>query len=257
MAAAGYADTNIDWRVLSHWLCAGSAGGEPPLWLGNEPQSPTIVLRLQGTSCMVLGSDGDLQAAFTDLRKLRTKIPAGDRFQLGRVSAEVRNTALRAGFADHSSQRQPHYSAHAWYVEGEPRFAELVRHDCRIVEGTELLPLFLQADPQEDEPYIRACLEHGPSFVCEVQGRPVCWSCTHLGGAMARIFTLPEHRGRGYGKSLTASQVDDTLRHRGIAVASVSVDNPASSRMLEALGAHHLPQPLTWSDMLWPDEDLV
>jgi GNAT superfamily N-acetyltransferase len=194
---------------------------------------------------------GNLARAFEQLARLPL-ICEETRFDLGRVSLSIRDAALAAGFTDDPGAEQPHYSAHAWYIEGEPRFGGHVNHPCEVIEGTELLPLFMGADANEDKRYIRACLERQPSYVCKVAGEPVCWSCTHLGGAMGRIFTLPEHRGQGYGKSLTAFQVDDTLCRRGIAVASVSVANPASARLLTALGAQHLPEPLTWSHMRWP-----
>jgi predicted GNAT family acetyltransferase len=114
-----------------------------------------------------------------------------------------------------------------------------------------LEPLFREGNERDEGPYVRACLEQGPSIVVEIGGQPVSWSLTHLGGAVGRIYTPPEHRGKGYGKSLTALHVDVLLGLRGIAVASVRVDNAASYRMFQALGAHHIRGPMTWSTLLW------
>jgi GNAT superfamily N-acetyltransferase len=251
---------SLSWRVLGHWLSAESAEGAPVVWLTDDLGKPALLIRLAGASCMALNHHGDMTAGLADL--LNGRIEGGSFqpavnscFKLGRVDRFVREAALQAGFLDVEDQEQPHYSAHAWYVEGPARFSEHVRHPCRRCEGPELSPLFAEADPDEDVGYIAACLAVGPSFVCEDNVEPVCWSCTHLGGAMGRIFTPPEYRGRGYGKSLTAFQVDHMLASKGIAVASVSIENPASHKLLLALGAHHLPEPLTWSDMRWPSEN--
>jgi ribosomal protein S18 acetylase RimI-like enzyme len=247
---ANKAELSLEWRVLGHWLRAPGTPMAPVLWLADNPCDPQVVLRVQGSSCMALGDPG---AAADALRWLSLNCErAGPEFELGRVNPRIREAALKAGLLDVPAEPQPHYSAHAWYIEGPPRFGYRVRHPCRVAQGVELLKLFLIVDEREDELYLRACLEQGPSYVCEVRGEAVCWSLTHLGGAMGRIFTPPQHRGCGFGKSLTAFQVDDTLRGCGIAVASVSVDNPASYRLLQALGAEHLPEELTWSHMLWP-----
>jgi hypothetical protein len=255
-------------RVMAHWLCQGAATGVPqPRWFAQDPSAPSALMRLHGSDCMLLGPPLAVKSALRDVYEGRWEskalwpdheteqrwLAAGRRtFQLSRVPLAVLNAARAVGFRDVPEGKQPSYSAHAWYVTGQPRFQDYVRHPCRTVTGEELLPLFEGSGEEDDIPYLKACLAGGPSFVCEIDGKPVCWSCTHLGGAMGRIYTPPEYRGRGYGKSLTAFQVEAMLHSTGMAVASVSINNPASYRMLQALGAKHLRGPMTWSALQWP-----
>ena len=69
--------------------------------------------------------------------------------------------------------------------------------------------------------------------------------------APLRAELLTADQTEQHGKSLTAFQVDSMLARQGIAVASVSLDNPASYRMLQALGAEHLDEAMTWNEMGW------
>jgi hypothetical protein len=173
--------------------------------------------------------------------------------QLGRVDYSTLHSARALGWTDPPGQPQPYYCAHAWYITGQPRFADRVRHACRAVEGEELFGLFLEDNARNEEAYLRACLREGPSFVCEVDGQPVSWSLTHLGGAIGRIYTPPPHRGKGYAGSLIALQVDTLLARQGMAVGSVRVDNAGSYRIFQGLEGRHIRGPMTWSTLLWPD----
>ena len=237
-------------------------------WFANDLQSPAAVMRIDSAEIMLLGPAYAARAAFCDLLDGRlTGAPwpdstceavwrqrGGRIIELGRVTRRSLAIARELGFRDPPGEAQPHYEAHAWYITGRPRFSGRIRHQCRVARGTELLPLF-EPDPTDprDPDYIRSCLEAGPSFVCEEQGQPVSWSLTNLGGAMARIFTPPQHRGKGYASSLAALQVDCMLAMQGLAVASVRVDNIGSYRIFEGLGARHIRGPLTWSRLLLPD----
>lgn len=172
--------------------------------------------------------------------------------------------ALEAGFrpwwprrwdAAKRERKQRTGDARTWHLAGEPRFAHLVKHKCRVLEGSaELLPLIRQGvDYGEDaKSYLHACLLLGPSFVCEVKGEPVCWAATHMGGTMGMIYTPPEHRRQGYAQSLAAFQIDHMLRREGIAVAHVVVGNTPSERMMESLGAQHSPGAFVWRALWWP-----
>lgn len=145
--------------------------------------------------------------------------------------------------------------AYQWHWLGEPRFAALVRHDCRAVHGVELLELMKLAvhyDPEGH--YIRRCLEHGPSFVLEEGGEPMCWSCTHMNGTMGMIYTPDEHRRHGYAQSLAAFQIDHMLRRDGIAVCHVIDYNVASMALCAKLGAQFTPEPLVWRVLWWPGQ---
>ncbi len=145
--------------------------------------------------------------------------------------------------------------ARTWYVTGKPRFKKRIKHFCRVIERSdELLPLIIKGVEYGEgaKDYLRACLLLGPSFVCEVDGKPVCWSGTHLSGTMGMIYTPPEHRRKGYAESLSAFQIDYMLEHYRIAVAHVVYGNRASERLLQSFGAVHSPGTITWRTLNWP-----
>jgi hypothetical protein len=75
---------------------------------------------------------------------------------LGRVPPSTRRIAHELGFRDVDAG-QPNYSAHAWYLTGKPRFAVRVKHPCRVVNGDELLPLFLRGVAREELTCASSC----------------------------------------------------------------------------------------------------
>lgn len=250
------------------WLVQCGPPGFPPVrWFADDEADPQAVLRLKGFECMVHGKAPAVASALADLRDLRLQGASpwpdaaaeadwaryGRRvLNLGRVPPSTRRIAQELGFRDIDAG-QPNYVAQAWYLTGPPRFAERVRHPCRVVENDALLPLFLRGGVDAwEEAYLRFALQNGPSVVCEIDGEPVSWSLTHHGGALGRIYTPKEHRGKGYASSLTALHVDTLLARQGLAAASISVLNPASYRIMLGLGAKHIRGPMTWSEMEWP-----
>lgn len=263
-----WAGRSVARRVPACWLVQGGPPGFPPVrWFTDNEAAPQAVLRLEGYECMVHGQSVAVASALANLRDLRLQgfSPWPDSaaeadwercgrrvLNLGRVPPSTRKIAHRLGFRDIDAE-QPNYVAHAWYLTGKPRFAERVRHPWRIVEGDELLPLFLRGGVDErEEAYLSFALNAGPSFVCEVEGQAVSWSLTHHGGAVGRIYTPKDQRGRGYASSLTALQADTLLARQGLVAGSVSVKNPASYRIFMGLGAKHIRGPMTWSEMAWP-----
>ena len=145
--------------------------------------------------------------------------------------------------------------AYFYYIDGAPRFASEVRHPCRIAHGQELFELMCQGtDYDESGTYTRACLEQHPSFVCEVGGEPVCWSCLHVGGALGMIYTPPEHRRHGYARSLAAFQVDYVLGEGEIAWCAILGVNRPSQGMVESLGAKRMEGRMYWRRYEIPPE---
>jgi GNAT superfamily N-acetyltransferase len=164
--------------------------------------------------------------------------------------------AVMAGFeADQATDKHLLGTvAYQWDWHGEPRYGHLVEHPCRLVEGQELFELMRRGvhyDPEGS--YIRMCLEANPSFVCEVDGQPVCWSCMHLNGSMGMIYTPEEHRRKGYARSLAAFQLDYVLGREGFACCHVIDFNTASMQLCARLGATCREEPLVWRMVYWPD----
>ncbi len=53
---------------------------------------------------------------------------------------------------------------------------------------------------------IRNMLAHLPSCcVLDAEGKPVSWILTYASCAMGMLYTLPEHRGKGYAKVLVST----------------------------------------------------
>lgn len=160
-----------------------------------------------------------------------------------------------AGFEQDLGEHHHQRHAFMWVIEGEPRYADMVQHPCRLGDGEELWEELRQGigyDP--DGEYIKMCLRRGPSFVCEVDGKKVCWANTHLSGTMGMIYTPPEFRRHGYAKSLAAFQVDHMLQEYGVACGHVVSTNIASQGLMMSLNARRIHEPLTWRTMYWPGE---
>ena len=268
---ARWGGDDISRKVLGLWLREAGPPQHPAVrWFADNSDEPAVILRMMDTDCMIQGPPDAVEQACTDLAlgHLQADRPwpdegteaawqreGGRLLHLGRVPTSTLASFKRLGFTDWQDEVQPYYQALAWQLTGPPRFAERVRHACRIAGALELLPLYAEGnDDSWDVDYIRACLLHGPSFVCEVDGEPVSWSLTNLGGAMARVFTPPEHRGKGYASSLAALQVDTMLAMQGLAAASVRLDNEGSYRIFQGLGAEPLEEVQTWSNLEWPGE---
>jgi GNAT superfamily N-acetyltransferase len=160
---------------------------------------------------------------------------------------------MSAGFESQDDNHAHH--AYLWTIEGEPRFSHLVKHPCRLGEGEELWEHLRKGIAYDEEgEYVRSCIQRGPSFVCEVGGEKVCWSATHMNGTMAMIYTPPEHRRKGYAKSLAAFQIDYMLREHGVACAHVISTNVESARMMEFFGARRIHEPCVWRVIYYPGE---
>lgn len=256
-------------NLLPMWL-----GWEPPEiprhWFCDNPDSPELVLACVSTGVVVLSGGGDVRQALRDLlagnldppdswpdnaanQKWTADQNTGRRIELSGHGIQVIEEALKLGFTDLTEERE---KAGGYYLEfsGKPRFSQLVQHACRVVNrGLELLELMKQATEYDKSgEYTTLCLENGPSFVCEVDGEPVSWSCTHLNGMMGMIYTPKKLRRRGYARSLAAFQTDYMLRHHGLAACIVLAYNEPSLEMMAALGARQLKPPMYWRTLEWP-----
>lgn len=262
-------------HVLVNFLNREAEGLRPPRLFTDDPAGPSILVAVHGARVCFHGP----RAAFRGLmrcllRHLPDTIPgwpdrcarlewqqseaAGRPFlYLAGSYASYREELARLGFvpnAEDMVRRRPHFY---YWLSGEPQCARFVQHPCRLGVGQELHSLLLTGiGYDETGAYTRACLEQGPSVICELRhaGRviPVCWSATHLSGAIGMIHTPPRFRGRGYGSSLTAFHTDVMLARDGIAFAQVRWDNYNSQRMFDKLGYRRTREPITGAAFYWP-----
>ena len=227
---------------------------------------PQVVALHHGAHFFMLGEQAAFPAVLVDLYHGRIQQDSGwpdagayahwDALGKRHLSLELPGmqpyeTARSLGFHVEERYREA-TGAYFYYTSGEPRFAAEVKHDCRVVEGLELYELMRTGvDYDREGTYIKRCLEAGPSFVCEANGEPVCWSCTHLNRCLGMIYTPLQHRRKGYAHSLAAFQIDAMLRLDGAANCYVLAWNMASQGMLDALGITRCPSPLVWRTVFW------
>jgi len=243
--------------------------GQPVFALADEAANPGALLVYSGMRAKAYGRDEPLKRLVDDLLNERIEQPPpwpGSELQgawedegsrillLHQVRESVWRQFLAGGF-ELAPHRKNTENAYLFHIEGQPRFAELVKHPCRLGQGLELHDLIRQGiDYDQTGERTRRSLELEPSFVCEVGGAPVCWSATHVGGMMGMIYTPPEHRRRGYARSLAAFQIDYMLRRDGCACALVLEGNTASEELLMSFGAERLNERLGWRTIRWPDQ---
>lgn len=233
---------------------------------GDDPQHPAILLAHYKGSLMVVGDPGLYLQVWRDIFK--GELSDGSLWQSevaivdeeksqGRRTLFCNTTPLAfweaAAQAGLILQEATHGFARLWYLEGGPRFAQLVKHPCRLGVGEELVDLLVQGiSYDEDGYYVRQCVKHGPSFVSEIEGEPVCWSGTHLTGTLAMVYTPEQHRRKGYARSLGAFHIDYVLRQQGLAVCHVIEGNSASEKMMASFGFSVVDDPLVWRNVYWP-----
>ncbi len=275
--AAGY--------TLRNFCRLRNAEGEAPILLVDDPETPSILAAHSDSAFMLRALSPDGYPRLLG-HLLRGEVlqdagwpdPAlaaawahregrGPYLFLDSCPVEAFRAGIDAGFipALPDGATEPDFTgAHILYWLGRPQLVRHVRHSCRLGRGLELFELLRSGvgyDPEGG--YVRECLARGPSFVCEVDGQPVSWSCTHLNGSMGMIYTPEQHRRKGYGTSLSAFQIDhmlarDELSRSGIASGGIAQchvveTNTASLGMLAGLGARISDDhKVLWRVLRWP-----
>ncbi|MEP0813664.1 MAG: hypothetical protein HRF49_03240 [bacterium] len=265
----------IERSLVSYFTAKHEAG--VPIALVDDPQNPRVLFGHLGGWCRLAASDPSVwPSVMEDLFRERVEQsppwpdPAlvhdwenprndgetsnGERgLFLDQAPLPAWEAAIAAGFQATGDEEDNRNTAHIWAITGEPRFAHLVKHPCRLGKGHELKELLMQGIHYDEKgEYTARCLDAGPSFVCEVDGLPVCWSCTHLSGAMGMIYTPEEHRRKGYARSLAAFQIDTMLAMHGIAFCHILDWNTASQELVKGFGAEPNDEPLVWRGVAWP-----
>jgi len=269
-AVARLAGSDTRWFAFRNFCRRHDAEPEINV-LADDPADPHVLVAYAGTGFMFCGEIRAFGPMMIDLlngdvdvdggwQSERLEINWGEHGQgghgifLNTAPYAVWRAGVLAGFEPNPDDSAGQV-AYQWNWTGEPRFSHLVRHPCRVVHGLELFELMKRAVHYDPEgKYIRQCLENGPSFVCEVDGEPKCWSCVHLNGTMGMIFTPDELRRHGYARSLGAFQLDYMLEHYGFAACHIIDFNTPSMNLVASLGAEITPEPVVWRVLWWPGE---
>lgn len=93
------------------------------------------------------------------------------------------------------------------------------------------------------------------SCITDKHGQPLAWILMYDYCAMGLLYTLPEHRGKGYTKVLISSMVKQ-IRAQGYPVYSyIEVDNDVSYRLFTKLGFINDPSyKAAWFEIISPTE---
>jgi ribosomal protein S18 acetylase RimI-like enzyme len=266
-ALAGISASAAERMLLTSFQVRHADVGTRVISLVDDHASPRALLVHAGLACKVHAEAEALEPLVADVlaQRIEQQPPWPDEDLRG-AWAEAGRSRLRLVHARESiwqafvsggfeliEDRRNFENAWLFHIEGQPRLADQVRHPCRLGRGLELHELIRRGiDYDESGERSRRSLELEPSFVCEVDDEPVCWSATHVGGVMGMIYTPPEHRRRGYARSLAAFQIDHMLARDGIACAMVLEDNTASQRLLESFGAERQAERVGWRLVGWP-----
>lgn len=267
-ALGGITENPAERMMLSGFLARHAVVGTRVIALVDDPASPRALLVHAGLACRVFAGAEALQPLVADVlnQQIEQQPPWPDddlraawdeaarpQVRLHQARESVWRAFVSGGF-ELIADRRNFENAWLFHLTGEPRFSHLARHPCRLGRGLELHELIRRGiDYDQTGERSRRSLELEPSFVCEVDGQPVCWSATHVGGMMGMIYTPLEHRRRGYARSLAAFQIDHMLRRDGIACALVLEDNIPSQRLLESFGAERMEERVGWRLVGWPD----
>jgi 8-oxo-dGTP diphosphatase len=168
--------------------------------------------------------------------ELLRALPGQEEFRFGAVAAWIRDRIARDW---EITWENPCW---LYYLEPDSLREELVQHEVSPLRPEDA-PLVNRCWEHEDEEtlgYVRWRIESGPScaiFTGEGRSRrPLSWVLTHRDGAMGMMFTLPEARRRGYGRSVTIALAREILRRGRIPFLYTFHSNLPAQRMVEKLG---------------------
>ncbi|XP_029963246.1 glycine N-acyltransferase-like protein 3 [Salarias fasciatus] len=90
---------------------------------------------------------------------------------------------------------------------------------------------------QQGYNYIRHLISNFPSCcIMDEHGQPVSWIMVYDYGALGVLYTLPEHRGKGYAKVLISTLAKNLLAERHPVYCCIEEDNSLSYKLFKNLG---------------------
>ncbi|KAM4598853.1 glycine-N-acyltransferase-like protein 3 isoform 2-T2 [Fundulus diaphanus] len=85
--------------------------------------------------------------------------------------------------------------------------------------------------------------------VLDAEGKPVSWILTYVSGAIGMLYTLPEHRGKGYAKVLISSMAKKFFGHGYPVFCFIEEENLVSYQLFKSMGLSEDPSyRATWSE---------
>lgn len=78
---------------------------------------------------------------------------------------------------------------------------------------------------------VRRCLDRHPSAALYIDGKPVCWCLLHLEQSLGMLYTLPEHRHKGYALRVMTALCNKVIASGNTPFAYIIKDNVASQNL--------------------------
>ena len=78
---------------------------------------------------------------------------------------------------------------------------------------------------------IEQCLAIHPSAAVYLDGEPICWCLLHLEKSLGMLYTLPEHRHKGYALEVMTALTNYVIERGDVPYAYIVKDNVASQNL--------------------------
>ncbi|MFQ5914326.1 MAG: GNAT family N-acetyltransferase [Nitrospinota bacterium] len=88
----------------------------------------------------------------------------------------------------------------------------------------------------EDESYPLSRIEGSPTTCIRIGGQPVAWALVHYDGSIGMVYTLEEHRRKGYARAVVSALVEERFRSGRAPFCFIVDGNQASVRLFQGLG---------------------
>lgn len=126
------------------------------------------------------------------------------------------------------------------YLEKEMTLDVLKESDLEVVNA------YYTYKDEESLAYLRSCILKNPSSVIrDANGSPVSWALLREDGSLGVMYTLKEHRNKGYALDVSEDLIVKTLKKGYVPYVHIRVENEASIALAKRLGM------VIWGEVLW------
>ncbi len=99
---------------------------------------------------------------------------------------------------------------------------------------------------------IKECIANRPSCAVYVDEKPVCWCLTHFENSLGMLYTLPEHRRKGYALEVMTCITNKLIAQGDIPYAYIVKGNSASELLAPKYNLQYVCD-VTWLGVFLPE----
>ncbi len=208
-------------------------------YFGQQPQSLILQGYCQFAPQVTVYNDGDNYALTTNIRgSNHCCIFSSDQHFVQQMVDNLHGVWEFSGVptfvTDMVKQRYPliwetHCYLYCW--NGKP--IDHPQGDIRAVEPTLAQQISDGTHYHADVEEIKQCLAMHPSSALYVDNTPVCWCIMHWEQSLGMLYTLPEHRHKGYALKVMQSLCNKVIDVGATPYAYIVTDNIPSLRLAE------------------------